>query len=522
MQTVDPAFTTASQAARRKLTKRALVSFEKNYQATTRFFTVGVSACGGPDPIFGTGATLQEWDKFDYDDFTSRVTDMEVTREMDMLSSMISSIADFSFSNVDQKFTPGHDPDIGEYILQGRPVKLFWGFDSTAIPAFTGLTEKVPNLSSGSQAKFHAIDFLTTISNIELDRAVLYESQRTDQVLSDLLINHAGLAASQFVLDVGMNVIPFAYFKKGDKLGSIIRELMEGELGTFFQDELGMFRFWNRQHSIGAASVWTFSKQTNVLDDDPLAVENVINTVEVNARVRQVQAKQKLWESSGPTEIKGGSTIEIFADFKDDFGDLPVTILDTPEYIGIADTSSYETNTAQDGSGDAMNAYISLTDFEQFATGCKMVFTNTHPGSLFITKINLYAKPAKVVSEIYHRESDGPSVAKYDERIYTIDNDFIQDEAFAISLARMIIQDRKLPTGVRNLKVRGVPQLQNGDIVTYDAEDGQGPLTYKVMKIAGSLDKGGLIMNVQLVRFTINKYFTVGFSAVGGTDMIAP
>lgn len=523
MQTTSTPFTTATTAARRKLHKRAMMSFPKTYAATTRFFTVGVSSIGGPDPIFGTGAVLQEWDKYDYSDYSDRLISMETTREMDILGSTIKAMADFTLNNSDDKFTPNVDPIIGAHILPGRPTKLFWGFDGESVPMFTGITEKIP--STGGKdlaAKFHAVDFLGSIFNIELDQAIMYVDQRTDQIISALLIAHAGLASNQFVLDVGMNRIPFAYFKKGDKLGKIIQLLVQAEMGQFFQDELGIFRFWNRQHNVTASPVWSFDHTSNVYSADPPSIENVINVVEITSRVRAVQAKQKLWESTNAVEILPGQSITIFADFRDDYGDLPVTSVDTPLEITAATTSSFEVNTARDSTGTSLAGILTMTASQRFATSYMMTFTNSGGAPGYVTKIMLYATPAKVISEIYHRQADAVSIGKYDEQVQPINNDFIQSETAAKSIATMLVEDRKVPANVRNINVKGVPQLQLGDIVNYNADDGQGILTYKVVRMVGKFGRPGLVQQLKLVRYTIQTYFQVGISSIGGPDKIAP
>lgn len=523
MQTVSTPFTAATTAGRRKLHKRALMSFQKTYSATTRFFTVGVSSIGGADPIFGTGAVLQEWDKYDYSDYSDRIISMEVTREMDILGNTIKSMADFTMNNNDDKFTPGQDPIIGAYVLQGRPCKLFWGFDNEAIPMFTGQTEKLPQVGGGDgTAKFHATDFIGSIFNIELDQAIMYVDQRSDQILSALLIAHAGLAANQFVLDLGMSRIPFAYFKKGDKLGQIIQDLMEAEMGNFFQDELGIFRFWNRQHNVNASSSFSFDHTANVYAAAPPAVENVKNVVEVISEARAVQAKQKLWESANAIEIPAGGSVNVFADFKDDYGDLPVTSVDTPLEIATAVTSSFESNTNRDNTGSTLAGVVTMTSSTRFATSYLMVFTNAGSTPGFLTKVILYATPAKVIQEIYWREADATSVAKYDEQPLQIKNNFIQSEVMAKTLAKIIVQDRKDPARVRDITVKAVPQLQLGDVVTYNANDGQGALTYKAVRMVNKFSRAGAIQQLRLVRYTIQTYFQVGVSSIGGVDKIAP
>lgn len=514
-------FNTLTSSPRRKLHKRALISFEKTYQSTTQFFTVGISAVGGPDPIFGTGAVLQEWDKYDYEDYSDRVMHMEVTREMDLLGSVIQAMADVDFKNTDHKFTPGRDLVIGDFIIPKRPMKLFWGFDNEAVPMFTGVTEKIPRIERGEgRAGFHAKDFIDSIFNIELDQAVMYIDQSTDQILSSLLIDHAELAASQFVLDAGMNTIPFAYFKKGDKLGPIIQKLMEAELGQFFQDELGMFRFWNRQHTLFNTPVWSFN-QDNIISEAPPSLDPVINVVEVKSLVRAIQAKQKIWESPSSVEVPAGGSVNIWADFSDDYGDLPVTTVDIPQYVATATTSSYETNTSQLGDGANNPGDIALTYTAKFATAYLMTFTNSGGVPMFIRNLQIYGVPAKVITEIYHREADSASVSKYDELVYRIENDFIQTETFAQSFSKKLIEDFKDPARVKEINARAVPHLQLGDIVNYD--DGEENLEYRITRIAGKFStNGGATQKIRLVNRVTQTYFQVGVSFVGGPDVIAP
>lgn len=525
MQQVSTPFTNATQARVRKLKATASIAFLKTKSTSTKYFTVGVSSVGGTDPIAPPANTnaITEWDKYPYVDYSRRILSMEATHEQDLLGSLIMGMADLELVNTDDKFTPGVDGTIGAYVQSPRrPLRLNAGFNLETVPLFVGVTEKAPALSeSRKTAKFHAIDFIKTLSEVVITSAVMYQDKRIDEVISSLLTTFGGLGVNQFVLEPGMRKVPFIYFKKDTKLGEAIRLLCQSELATFFEDEAGVLRLWNRQHSANASSVWTFNRN-NCREITYPDARNVINSVEVFGKVRAVQANQKLWELSSATKIAPNSSLDIFIDFKDDYGDLPVVSTDTPAYVSSATTSYYATNALQDGTGDTMQSNISLTAISKFATGAKLTFTNTHlTAEGYITAMEVWAKPAKVITEIYTLVQNTSSIQQYDEQYEKIENDYIQDEIFAKSMASMLINDRVQPSGVREIEVtRGVPQLQCGDLVTFN--DGNTTGTYYVMKKTTSVSKGGLVQNLTLVQRQIKKYFTVGFSSIGGTDIIAP
>ena len=525
MQTVSADFAAKTNSRVRKLKAAAQIAFTKTPSTATRYFTVGVSSVGGPDPIGPPDSVgdITEWDKFNYDDYSSRILGMEATHEQDITGNLTMAIADLELQNTDDKFTPDVDPTIGAYVQSPRrPMRLSAGFGAQTVPLFVGLTEKAPSLSEDKKtAKFHAIDFIKSISEIKITQAEMYVDQRIDQVISDLLVTYAGLATTQFELDPGMRTVPFIYFKKETTLGKAIQQLCQSELATFFEDEAGKLRLWNRQHlTANTTPVWTFNRD-NCREIQYPDAKNVINTVEVISNVRKVQANQKLWELASATKVPAGGTLELFGDFRDDYGDLPVTTIDTPAYLSAATTSYYSTNLNQDGTGTPENAFISVSSFSKFATGFKVVFANSAAYDIYVTGLEIFARPAKVISEIYTFTQDATSVGKYEEQAYTIENDYIQSETFAKTISTMLIADRANPSGVREIEVtRGVPQLQVGDLVTFD--DGKTSGTYYVQKKTTSVGKGGLVQVLTLVKRTIESYFTVGISMVGGTDIIAP
>lgn len=516
MQSVSTEFTNTADAKIRQLSWRCLMSFLKSYAAGVSFFTIGTSTIGGTDIIKGSGAAVQEWDKYSYDDYTNRVMSFEYSRELDkLLGGSILAIADIRLNNHDDYFTPGSGSAISSNILPRRPIKLFAGFKNEQVPVFIGLTEKMPDVDDKAKvASFHCIDFMQEIFNTPLDTATILQNKRTDEVISTLL-QAAGLTTAQFTLDTGFNVIAFAYFARGMKLGDALRKLCQSELGSITMDEEGRVRFINRTNWNSNSQVWHFDK-SKIIELKTAKQDELVNVVEVKSNVRQVLANQKLWELQSPIAVPANSSIEIWADFSD-----PITGVDTPLYVTSATTSSYTTNVASDGSGDPYNASISLSSITPFATSAKMVFANSHATTpVYITSLELFATPAKVVKQVYVREQDATSVAKYGEIPVTIENDFIQDEATATSIAKIILADNSAYGEIREIIVKGVPQIQIGDVVLVTTESIN--QTYYVSKVVGKMSGAQFTQTLTLVKKTFQQYFRIGISLIGGTDKIAP
>ena len=512
MQTVTSSFGTKANGTMRKLKQRALMSFPRAYNASITFFTIGVSTIGGADIIKGDGSVVAEWDKYQYDDYSYRIKSIEVTRTEEPVNSTSLAQADITLENHDNYFTPNRGSTIQNFILPYRPVKLFGGFGDEAIPQFTGLTEKMPTIDEKNKlATFHCIDFLYSLFNRPLDAAVMYQDKRTDEILAALLVAF-GITPTQYNFDVGFNIVKFAFFDKGSKFGDVVKELMEAEMGRFYMDEQGIIRFKNRQNYSSSAQ-WFFNT-SNIIDIQTSTQDDIINVVTVKANVREVQAKQKYWELQSATLIPASGSIDIWADFND-----PITTIDAPAYITSATTSLYTTNTAEDGSGTQISTGISFSN-TLFAKSYKMTVTNSNAFPVYITSLELYATPALVVKQIYVRESDATSIAKYDERVKDIENDYINNETDAYSKAKIMLDDYSAYLSQYILTVKGNPALQIGDAINVNVWGFAG--VYVINKIINRWADGKFTQILTVRKKVFRTFFTVGISTIGGSDVIAP
>jgi len=525
MQTVSTQFQNLSEGDVRPLSKACLISFEKDYDPLVEFYTVGVSAFDGGAIFKGDFNTIQEWDKYTYTDYTDRVISMEWDREATFPTNPITrAVATIVLDNYDDLFTPGNTNSALEpYLIPRRPVRLYAGFDGELIPVFIGMTEGRPEVDESSRTvRLRCVDFLTSILEMPLQREVMYVNQREDQVIQGIL-ESCGLVASQFDLDYGEHIIPFAYFKKDSKAGIALEDIGEATLGNLSMREDGVIQYKTRSSWASNTPVITLTKEDNIIERKNAGRDNVINVVEVKSNAREVQDIQKIWEQSNETEVPAGETIEIFAEFRDDEGELPVTTAEDPTYVDTATTSVYATNKERDGSGPTLDSDISLDSMDLFSTGAKLTFTNSGSTNIFLTRLEVWGTPARIRERIYVRVQDDASVGDrdaYEERVHTIENDYIQDPVTANSIAQIILEDCAEDDDQVNLYLKGLPQLQVGDVATYDDEDQT--TDYFITRINGIFNNSGLRQYLRVSKRTINIYYRIGISAIDGTDVIAP
>lgn len=139
MQESSGEFKRLAQSSMRPISYGAFISFDKEFEEGTDFFTIETSLIGGTDFLKPNNATaVQLWDKYDYTDYSDRVLKIEWTKQVEQFASVTLQIADVTFDNHDNFFTPGAGSEIDEFILPFRPIRLFAGFGTELIPIFIG------------------------------------------------------------------------------------------------------------------------------------------------------------------------------------------------------------------------------------------------------------------------------------------------------------------------------------------------------------------------------------------------
>lgn len=476
-----------SQADLREYDWRVAISFKKELLPDAGFIDYDDDKNYDEGHIYrGTGDVIQEWDRYSYRDISERIISVSVEREDDRPSSLSLAQADIVVDNYDGLFDPDGTSDLSEFVLPSRPIRILMGFAGAGlrIPQFIGLTEGMPRINEKDRTvEFHCIDYLSHILAKPMDQTVLLQGYRTDQIL-DVLFQNAGLVSSQYDLDVGEREIPFFYVVRGESFYNVARQLIEAELGRLFIDEFGRIKFKNRL-SFSDTIKATFTDYDNIFEYSKRRETDMYNTAEVRSEVRKIQTNQEYWGQLEPLQLDAGETIVLWADFDD-----PVVSVDIPTIGGM--TSSYTANTLADGSGSPSTDIV-LDSVDQFASSYKMTFRNTAGSVLFLTGVVLYCSPVPVVSNLFVRESDLPNARRFGERILEIQNDFFVDVQQAKNFVFTVLSDYGLYSGVADMEVKGSPQLQLGDAIQTDFDDGniQRSYTGRVCKIVNQMSRGG-------------------------------
>lgn len=503
MQSVSTQFNNHAAGSIRKIAYKVMMSFEKDFTDTIDFFTLDTSELNGPDFLQGSGDVVQEWDKYVYIDYSDRVLSIEWEREEDIPYSVVQSIADVTFDNSDDFFTPGGGSDIDGYILPRRPIRLFAGFGNEVVPVFIGLTEGMPKIDEKAKtATFHCIDFASWIFNRKISESVIYVNQRVDVIL-DGLLQLVGLDPTQYELDTANNTIGVAFFEKNDTLGPIIKKLMEAELGSFLLDENGILRFRTRQN-YSDTPVYTFDTD-NTNGFDTRVKDDIINFVEVNAKPLEVQPNDIIYRLSSPITIAAGDTIEQFFSF-----DNPVTSVDTPVYIA---------NSAEDGSGTDLTSDIDITNQDDFSKATKLTIENTGSTTAYITELTITGLAAKSTRDVFIEESSAISIEKYEEQRMEINNDYVQDPDDAQTLALVILALYGTFGSVYKADVKGNPALQTNDQVSVDLNTDADE--YAISGIHSSIIKGKFSQRITLRTRPVVSYFELDTSELGGGDVLS-
>lgn len=513
MQSVSSAFTAEGKDTVRHPAHNLLVSWKKDSTLGNRTFTIGVSLIGGNDIIGVNPGAIGSPGNYRYFDESSYVTSLAWERGLRMpIGGLNKAYAEARLDNTSGRFTPrymGGSSELFTAILPRRPMIINAGFDvdgiDIAIPQFAGVLDRQPQVNSRDRTiGIHAADYVDFFFNRFLDKEIMFTSQRTDEVLTTLF-GSLGMSTAQYDFDYGINFIPFGLFEKGTRFSNIINQLVEAENGQLYQDESGIFKFENRQHwdSAPYTEVQKVIYTADVINAESPDDDHLINVVEILSNPRVKLPQQVVFTLSTSIEIPSNSDKELFVDFTD-----PMLEVETPVHVA---------NSSSDNTGDDTTASVTLKSASIFAKAAKYIYTNNSDTANFITKLTIEGRPARVLNPIYTRAQDDSSVTAYEERPYKLENDYIQSESWADSFAQILLNDFSEIENLQRIVIRAKPELQFGDLISWQGR------YWRVFDIKTHFSPSdGFIQELTLLQRTINSYFRIGISTIGGSDKIAP
>ena len=536
-QTTSSGWNSVVNSSYRQLTTGVLMSWLKTLASGIQYFTINSSLIEGNDILKGGGSSVSFFDKYNYVDYAQYAKNWSVDRQIGQFPfGMIMAQADVELDNSSKKFLPGYDPTIASGILPNRPLKINLGFNQDSLTIFTGYTGQ-PQLSIRDRnVTLHAYDVMDYINNYSFvsTSGTTFSGMQINVTTASAIayyLGKLGFNTSQYSLDPSLQD-PIGFVNVTDrKFGDVLNDLVNAEQAIMFSDENGLPTFWNRQHfntSSGLGVKFNFDYSNAV--DIQYANAPIINDVIVKASPRAVKPFQQVYKQGDSQVINAGQSIEIFATFTDDDGELPVLSVVAPTYSAtVVNTSYFSANTASDGSGTAKPTALTISNTYLFGTSYKMTVTNTDSVDVYITAMEIYGNPAKVTQHISERYKDNSSIDKYGHNpanngeALEIANDYIQSSSDAQSLAFAIVSQYSAPNRHFTVEVFSHPELQIGDFGYLTIPDTN---EIKRVWITGKTDKlapeGNLTQVLSLEERTLFTYFTINSSTIEGTDVIAP
>lgn len=460
------------------------MAFAKEFDPDIKFLTYDAGEDYDDMNIYAStdSDVLQEWDKYEYIDYSSRVIYVDTYREKYRPHNISLASANVIFNNTDGFFDTDNElSPLYPNVSPGRPIRIQLGFENGLVRQFTGLSDGMPKYDDAQKTvSFYFVDYLYWVLYKDLAETVMLVDKRVDEILEYIFLLY-GLSTDQLDLEESALTIPFFYAEKGTVFFQAIKQLIEAEVGSLYMDETGMICF--RRQGTGSDDVVAELSTSDSIKPGSYKRRNVdlYNNIKISSTVRKVASNRPIFELGTTEEVPAGGTIDIWADFQD-----PVVTVDAPTYGSLG--SVMTVNTAEDGSGSDSTDVV-LDSFYQFGTSYKMTFSNPTGSPLYITSLVLFGTPALAQDPIYVEYELESSVEKYGRYPLEIISSYIGSEANAQLVASVLFSQFGNYSGLARLLVKGTPQFQIDDVIEVDWY-GKTRLC-RIVAIENQLDKTG-------------------------------
>lgn len=493
------------------------ISMTKERDTLKTWFTLDISRLNDTDLLSQTdGQEIQLWDYYQYENFSSRVIDINIERSIAFPYNIQSAIMDATLENHDGFLSIAGGP-YSEYILPKRPVRAYLGFRGAGIvPQFVGLTQGIPKYNGidSESLTWTADDFLSDIASKPLAASIAMEDAKTGEIIAEIFRQY-GMEESMIDIDEGTNVIPFIFLDKGRNVGNILRDLVQSENGSLWLTETGTIKFISRRAALDAEPVMTFDR-SNIIEIVPSQASDIVNHIVITGEIRRLFDNQKVYDwtnnyaidwSQGQTPmddpyyIAPNSTRVVWIDF-----DNPIIDMDTNLALDRTGGSGF---TAVIPSGAAAVHRGVTAIVEPFGNTAKITFRNEYstgiePVGVRINTLQIFGRPAQVVDELNIDQMDEQSVEQFEDHKLEISNDYFGSRENAERYAAELLQKRSKYNPTVKIKAKGNPALQLGDLVEMDDRISG---VFRVVGQRQSLNQRGLNTTITLERADIRRSF---------------
>ena len=435
--------------------------------------------------------------------------------------------------NTDRRFSPENASGaLYDNVKPFRQIKIVATYGGASYSLFRGYIKRItphPTLAS-------KVAYLEAVDGFEILRlsriiTALFEDQLTGALIGEVL-DEAGWPVARRTLDAGQDTVP--WFWVDDRVLAItpVKQLAESERGLFYFDGAGDAVYEDRHHRMKGAhrvSQWTCDNEMVDLSYD-YADESIFNDIRVRAFPRTVAAALVVvWTLNEIPQLLAGEEVTYWASFSDPDTEIPSPCKDveTP-----AATTDYTANVQEDGGGLDKTAQIGIS-FTAFAESAKLVITNNDADAVYLTKLQVRAKPLTAYNPVRAREEDATSQDDYYRRVLTVDLELQSSITTAAGYAKYLIRSRKDPVPKVSIQIRNknsalLTQLlarKISDLVTIQEDESSVNDTFFIEGIKHRIDMTGKrhLCTWMLSRDNLSDwgYWIIGTSKLGTETRLA-
>lgn len=495
---IDADITSANTKPIRLLGQKLAVGFDKTIAYSSGWFTLDISILDGADLLaYNSDKPFNPASAYELTDYSAYTSHAHIERSCKLPYAMQSAVGDFKLINDDRAFSGA------PFAYSSRPIRWWAGFaplgssSPSLVPLFEGFTEDAPKYSGDNEQTMEltALDMLTEIADQDLPHMLMSTEVTTDELIRQILVDELGVGDYLLDLDEGEVTIPFAWFEKGDNVGTALQKITQAENGRLYVDENGKicFRVDGLDEQTGAA-VASFDA-SNIISANQGGADSVVNECHIEAEIREVQPRQVVYTAENENgytnsadddtmRIAANSTTKIWIDLED-----PCTTLDTPLIrTARSDVASYFI--AVDSTGTATTTGLTCT-LTPFADTALLEVTNTNNSWRSIKMLRLWGTPARVVQTVDYTAKDPDSIEAFGRRRLSITDNSLWGTAENVrNYAKAIVRTRANYSSTLELEVRANILLQLGDVVEVTLPDWESAERYAVAGNDITVDDG--------------------------------
>ena len=392
-----------------------------------------------------------DWTGSSYVNESTYLIDIKIKKEMEYetgsieIGNISANSLTFTLSNTTQRFNSSNESSpIYQYLKANKKVKPYIGITNGGGTTYIQqgifyIKQIIPK--PDMTIEFICIDMMGLMKEKDFETSDLYEGDTISDLVK-VIVEDYGIIAADYSIDATTETIDYAYFNKASYAYQI-KQLAIAEGGMAYFDELGKFQFKNKSYepSYTIQKSYTEAIILKGTQKKPYISSKMKNKIQIKSSPLTLTEQKIIFESSETLAVPAGGTLKV-----------PCFFITNPcdDIQGATFTQS--------------GADITITNEDKYQYATFLTFTNAG-GAQNVTSIEIQGKPLVSKGQTIAEAEDAALITTYGEKLYSVNNAYIQNHDYAQSLADALLDAWEDPEAEFTFKSLSLPYLQLGDRV---------------------------------------------------------